>query len=344
MSIKMRRDGGVIGWDVGGANLKAVRVQGERVSCGIWQTPLWRQPDLAGTIAAAVAAARKELGDGRRHLVAFSGESADCFGDRASGVAFLAKQMRDCLGTAVSFYGLGGITTDFAAEPLQLAAGNWHAAATALVAVGEGGGLWVDIGTTTADIVPLTEPVAADDDFARLQKRTLVYRGIVRTPIMAVAAEVTVGGRVLPLVAENFADMGDVYCLLGRELGGEIGGNIEGADGEPRTALASARRLLRMVGRDYDRSLKDFCLRLADVLRRRFEGQITAHFPRNGRMGGRIITSGVGGFIAADWARDNRIESRLAAEVLFPQLSPRAQAVEVSKCAPAAALAWLAMR
>ena len=316
-----------MGWDVGGANLKAVRVDGGRVSCGVWETPLWRNSDLAPFIAAAL----RQLGGANRHLVAFSGESADCFTDRRQGVRQLMRQMQNLSGE-VRFYGFAGASED-ASEPLLLAAGNWYAAAKAL-SIGDGGGsLWVDIGSTTTDIVSLTTSPAPADDFTRLRSRSLVYRGIVRTPIMAVAREITMAeGETLPLVAEHFADMGDVYSLLGFSLDGIT------ADGRPRDAASCARRLLRMVGRDYRPSLRRFCLALAEALRERFEGQITAHLPPTRR----VIGSGIGSFIVRKWAA-GRAEYVDAAKILFPYLD-EAQAAEVSKHAPAAALAWLATR
>ncbi len=326
----------VIGWDIGGAHLKAARLEGESLRYGCWQTPLWRNPD----ISSALNLARNHLGEADGHLVAFSGESADCFKDRRLGVAELASQFSAVIGEA-RFYTIRGEAKTYKnCELPDLAAANWHAAATALAEnLGDAAAeaLWLDIGSTTTDVV-CPGDFSPMDDFARLKSRNLLYRGVLRTPVMAVTREVKMGGVSLPLVAEYFADMGDVYCLAGRRLEGES------ADGQPRDEESCARRLLRMVGRDYEPRLRPFALELAATLRKNFESQlkegIATHVTAKKRL---VIASGIGDFIAEEWAGSRGMECAPLAGILLPFLS-RAQSKEASKHGPAVALAWLASR
>jgi (4-(4-[2-(gamma-L-glutamylamino)ethyl]phenoxymethyl)furan-2-yl)methanamine synthase len=74
--------------------------------------------------------------------------------------------------------------------------------------------------------------------------------GIVRTAVMAVAQSAQDDGKEVGLMAEYFATMADVYRLTG-ELN-ELHDQTETADGAEKTIPASAKRLARMIGCDYD--------------------------------------------------------------------------------------------
>ncbi|NCU86073.1 MAG: tetrahydromethanopterin biosynthesis protein, partial [Betaproteobacteria bacterium] len=80
-------------------------------------------------------------------------------------------------------------------------------------------------------------------DGDRLAVRELVYRGIVRTPVMALAHHVDWQGQMRPLMAEHFATSADVFRLTG-DLD-EAADAYPAADGGAKTPLESARRLAR---------------------------------------------------------------------------------------------------
>ena len=111
----------------------------------------------------------------------------------------------------------------------------------------------IDIGTTTSDLIPLDSGrVAARgrNDTERLQTGELVYAGVRRTPICALATELPLRGIPTGLAAELFASTLDVYLILG-EIESEPA-NLSTADGRPATADAARDRLARMVGADRD--------------------------------------------------------------------------------------------
>ena len=73
--------------------------------------------------------------------------------------------------------------------------------------------LLVDAGTTTTDLIPIKAgKVAARGatDAERLTEGELLYTGVVRTPVMAVAHSAPFRGRVQKIAAERFATMADV--------------------------------------------------------------------------------------------------------------------------------------
>jgi (4-(4-[2-(gamma-L-glutamylamino)ethyl]phenoxymethyl)furan-2-yl)methanamine synthase len=132
----------------------------------------------------------------------------------------------------------------------SIASANWHASASFLAA-SFGDGLFVDIGSTTSDLITLHQGRPASrgyTDAERLQSEEMVYTGVVRTPVMAVARHLPFAGEWQRLAAEHFATMADVYRLSG-ELPEEYDMS-DTADGAGKTEEDSARRLARMVGRD----------------------------------------------------------------------------------------------
>jgi probable H4MPT-linked C1 transfer pathway protein len=113
--------------------------------------------------------------------------------------------------------------------------------------------LFVDIGSTTTDIVPIRDgklAVRGHSDYERLACEELVYTGIVRTPVMALADRIPFDGNWIAPMAEYFATTADVYRLTG-ELP-EGADQLPAADNGGKTVRDSARRLARMVGRDFE--------------------------------------------------------------------------------------------
>lgn len=240
-----------IGWDVGGAHLKAARVTGDHVAQAVQvPCPLWQG---IAHLEAAIREAQKTVGESARHAITMTGELADVFTTRAEGVAEITACMRRMLAGGIAVYAGRASFVPAEAAPAyveDIAAANWHATAN-LCARKWRDGILIDIGSTTADIIPFRDGclfAAGYDDTSRLVSRELVYTAVVRTPVMAVARDALFGGVRVPLMAEYFATMADVYRLTG-ELPAAIDQDAT-ADGRGRTKDESAARLARMIGRN----------------------------------------------------------------------------------------------
>jgi probable H4MPT-linked C1 transfer pathway protein len=241
----------VIGWDIGGANVKLARVEDGRVM-QVAQIPC---PVLAdrSKFDQALAEGLKLCPPGARHAVTMTGELSDVFADRAEGVAHLVALMRKVTGDRTLFYGgrAGFLDAERAIERWRdVASANWHAGAT-LTASHCAEGLFVDTGTTTTDLIPIkTGGVAAygTTDGERLTEGELVYSGAVRTPVMAVAQAAPFQGLMQRIAGERFAIMADIYRLTG-DLP-EDADPYAAADLRGKTVPESAARLARMLGRD----------------------------------------------------------------------------------------------
>jgi len=250
----------ILGWDVGGAHLKAVLIESESGHVKVLQViqlpcPLWRGVD---TLVEAVQNILSQLQAQfhivpHHHAVTMTGELADIFADRNSGVLEIADIMSQLLPGRVRFYaGKSGFVAiaDVAFNTSHIASANWHASAS-LVARESGQGLFVDIGSTTSDLALFANhvpQVRGYSDAERMRYEELVYTGVVRTPLMAIASRISFDGEWVTLAAEHFATTADIYRLTGElDAAADL---ADTADGKGKSIEESARRLARMIGHD----------------------------------------------------------------------------------------------
>src|SRR5690606_36695508 len=136
------------------------------------------------------------------------------------------------------------------AIPMEVASANWHATA-ALVAGLKGNALFVDMGSTTTDIIAVRDSrveARGLTDAERLHNSELVYTGFVRTFPIAIGSEAPVRGRFVPLMNEYFASMSDIFRVLGALR--EEDDQHRTADNGEKTRPASIARIARLVGYD----------------------------------------------------------------------------------------------
>jgi len=275
-----------------------------------------------------------------------TGELSDVFPSRAAGVAYLVGLMRKATGEDTLFYSLrdGLIGADAVRAHWQdVASANWHASA-ALTAKLSGDGLLVDVGTTTTDLIPLKNGAPAArglTDGERLTEGELIYGGVVRTPVMAIAQEAPFKGRMQGVAAERFATVADVYRLTG-DLP-EDADPYPAADQRGKRLDESAGRLARMLGRDAEEA--DFIAwkALAHFFARRQLDQIEAAargLVEREALGPKapVIGAGCGRFLA------KRLSERLSRPYRdFAEMIDCApESVEMAaRCAPAVATALL---
>ncbi len=241
-----------IAFDVGGANIKAAHQAG---TARAMPFELWKRPDDLTRELRLFARAFPAFD---RVALTMTAELCDCYETKAGGVlAVLDATMDATDGRPISVWGVDRRFHDvraIRAEPSLAAAANWLALGeVAARLVPEGPGILIDIGSTTADLVPLADGLAhprGRSDFERLQTGELVYAGIRRTPLCSLATELPFRGVATGLAAELFASTLDIYLILG-EMAVDPS-DLSTADGRPATLEAARDRLARMVGSDRD--------------------------------------------------------------------------------------------
>lgn len=311
-----RFDGpGVIGWDIGGAHVKAcLHVAGQVRDVAQWLCPLWQGLQHLDAVLDQAVARWPQAVRGPQ-AVTMTGEMVDLFADRADGVARIALRLVERLGGPIRLYAGPGRWIDPAdagqiadAWPL-IASANWRATAQH-AAARLGRGLLVDIGSTTTDLIAFDRGAILGDsrsDRHRLASGELVYQGVVRTPLCALAPRIALQGEVLNVMHEFFATTADVYRLTG-ELDPEHDLH-PAADGAAKTLAATRARLARMVGCDVrdggDADWLAFAQAWRSAMLAELAGQAARVLQRHGLEAADTptVAAGCGAFLVPDLVR-----------------------------------------
>jgi probable H4MPT-linked C1 transfer pathway protein len=301
----------VIGWDIGGAHAKACLLQdGEVLDVAQWPCQLWLGMDrLAGALQAA-----RQRWDGlaaAQHAVTMTGEMVDLFADREDGVRQIAAELARALPTvsgAVHFFAgdtgwcrHGEVPDHWDA----IASANWLATARH-AALCTGTGLLVDIGSTTTDFIAFRNGrilTRCRTDAQRLASGELVYHGVVRTPLCAVAQRIAWRGNAHNVMNEFFATSADVYRLTG-ELNPAHDLQAS-ADNASKDLDATRQRLARMIGLDRRDGAPEDWLDLARSWRARQVGVLAGELRRVLEAHGlahdaQVVSAGCGDFLVPD--------------------------------------------
>jgi hypothetical protein len=331
----------IVGWDIGGVNTKAVRLEpggSGRAAPRALSAPLQMERDAAALTPTLRRLAAALGGGAVTHAVTMTAELSQAFRTKREGVAFVLDALEAAFpGQPVRVYTVDGRFLDpeaARARPLDVAAANWAATAR-FVGRAVPDCLLVDIGTTSTDIVPVVaaepSPVGRTDP-ERLLAGELVYTGALRTPVEAVARVVPLWGGHCPLAAEAFALMGDVYLWLGALEGADY--SVRPPDGRPATREFAGERLARAVCADAEMLDEEAVGAIARALA---EAQVESVLAGMRRVLarhpdiGRAVVTGLGAFIAAEAARRTDLE-----------VVPLADRIGgAARMAPAAAVAWL---
>ncbi len=338
----------IIGWDIGGAHLKAARAKDGMIVAAVQiACPLWLG---LGELDRAFAEAAAMIGTAPLNAVTMTGELSDAFATRAEGVAGVAAITQRLLAPerAVFYASRAGFVEGdrAAAHAGDIASANWHASA-ALAGARLHEALFVDIGSTTTDIIPIADGKPRSRGFSdgdRLAHGELVYTGLGRTFLMAGPNHVPFAGRLTTLMNEWFADMADVHRILGQlPPGADM---MEPPDGREKTVAASRARLARMIGRDADEADEAAWKRLAQFFA---EAQLRSIMDAAALVLSRGLIGEEAPVVGAGAGRD--AAARLAARLERPyvafetliEATPDARE-RAADCAPAAALALIAVR
>lgn len=299
----------VLGLDIGGANLKAARSDGQAATIAF---PLWRQPDkLTGGIIELMLRVPHQ----GTVAVTMTGEICDCFPNKQAGVRHILEALERALPNASLFIwrndGKWASLQHAKDDPLPVASANWLASATyAGRYLAEGAGWFFDLGSTTLDMIPMQDgkPVPqGKTDLERLRAGELAYLGASRTPITSLVQQMEIEQESVTMAAEFFATIDDVLLVL--EFVSEDAHDHQTADGKPRTREHAMKRVARMVCADPEElgveNLHSICEQIMLAFRLKIkscaESAHARHPQLHSRPWGGMIMAGSGeGFLAEE--------------------------------------------
>lgn len=333
------------GYDIGGAHLKVALLDNgapvavEQIACTLWRGV----DELTKALDTAFAITRQA----DRHAVTMTGELADVFPDRYTGVARISEICVAKFGPGTQFW-MGprgfGSADDALLHDGDVASTNFLATA-AICARRLRDGLLIDMGSTTTDIIPFTDgqPMPRGvTDADRLRSGELVYTGLTRTTVMAVTTQALFQGTWQTLARDPFATMADV-----RRITCDLPEGVDlhtTQDGRGTSEEESCARLARCFGRDVatgeDPDWAAAARFIAELqVRSIHDGalQVLSAAPPRGPMS--VVAAGIGERIALEVAR--RLD--LPAVSFGAALKvARPWQLAVTRNAPAVAIALLA--
>ena len=249
----MSKVGNILGLDIGGANIKLSTSDGQYVRTIVFS--MWSQySELANTISKLLGEYQNSHGTPQALAITMTGELADCFQSKCDGVVHISNAVLEAAQgiDEIWFYKTGGdwcTARDAESQWPTLAASNWHAMAQYCgQAIPKGTHIVVDIGTTTTDIIPLSNgkvATEATDDISRLQQGQLVYCGVERTSLSSLVSDLLIDGIVTPVARELFATTLDTFLLTGEIP--ERPSDRNTADGHSVSKEAAHRRIARLI-------------------------------------------------------------------------------------------------
>jgi len=264
----------VLGFDIGGANTKAVIVSVkngklESAKVAVEYFPVWKQPQ---ELTAVLLKLKKQLGVHKANGlgVTMTAELSDVYSTKREGV----QQILGCVKKAFLDEPIYVLNTDAEMvkyslakkSPLSVAAANW-AATGWFVSQCIKDCVVIDVGSTSASIIPIINgKVAAKGktDLDKLMCGELVYTGSLRTNVATIVHSIPIKGGVASVSSELFALSGDVHLILGNITEQQY--TSETADGRGKTLAEALARLARVVCADNEMLTKQEIINMAQYI------------------------------------------------------------------------------
>ena len=320
----MNRDAPIIGIDIGGANTKIASLDTHVAE--LHYIPMWKDTSLPKKLT-EIAQRLSPLKLG----VVMTGELADCFSDKEQGIRFIMDAVDAAFPNALYLNNKGEFIKA-SGDIRSLAAANWTA--SALVAGKEEDCIFVDLGSTTTDLIPVKNgrPLAQETDFKRLGRHELLYRGILRTNITALMNRIELGSIQYRLSSEFFAQTADAHLLLGNIKPEDY--TCDTADGSDKSQEDAARRLARVVCADTseldNKEIMIIASQIYETQRDELAESMNILASKHGINN--IVGAGLGEFLIKDAARHAGLTCTLLSDIY---------GTAISKVFPAYAVAYL---
>jgi hypothetical protein len=319
----------ILGLDIGGANTKAASAEGKYAKSVY--LPLWKNSPLEKVLKRINAEQKPEA-----VAVVITGELADIFTSKIEGLERIMTAACRAFSCPVYFWGHDGFVENDIINPtnttsivdmvnttdiLHIAAANWSASA-GLLAREIGDCLFVDMGSTTTDLIAIkSRSLAAKTDFLRLASGELVYMGLLRTSLACILPVARIRGHHVPLAPELFAIIADARLVLGHiDLDRYT---CDTADGKDKSRSSSLRRLTRSVCADLEEIGESGAMAIAEQACTEQKRTLTEAMERQSERHGleRVAAAGIGEWLIAEAANTLGMECILLSELYGSRIS-----------------------
>lgn len=253
----------IIGWDIGGANIKATKIiynQAKRKVESIKSTSsffaMWDKKQNPLTIIEEIY---QKLDGADYFAITMTAELADRFSSKIEGINFIINLFRDnYVEQKLYFYNnqaqlinIKKLQSENNLEKLMsLAAANWSVSA-AFAAEFKENFILFDLGSSTIDLIPVKNhkiAAAARTDVERLKAGELIYLGLLRSNLSNLVKKIPFQGQMVDVINEYFASTADLHLL--KDVIGLDEYTVSPADNGKKTKKAAKARIARMISLD----------------------------------------------------------------------------------------------
>lgn len=312
-----------VGLDIGGANIKAVKLKYVNGRVSVTNSireyfPIWirGRESLVPKLREIRERLRVRAGE---YVVSatMTAELSDIYRFKREGVEDIVNSVQKVYDDSanmffINVYGKLVSAKEALNDPLNIASANWAASGWYLSKLYKNC-ILIDIGSTTTTIVPIVNGkinVKGYNDPEKLAYGELVYLGVLRTNVVAITDKIPYKGLLARVSSEKFALSGDVFLVLGKIREKEY--TTETADGRGISFKECVERLSRIPCGDIEILSKQETIEIARYIYERAvfrifeallqvktrlisEGSVVEKFP--------IIVAGLGEFLAEEAAK-----------------------------------------
>jgi probable H4MPT-linked C1 transfer pathway protein len=251
----------VIGWDIGGANIKATYMEIEdekvfKIKTIVRYFPIWIEG--IESLPIILDELKREMSEASFDAIGLTmtAELSDVYETKREGV----NHVLDCIKEVFPKEQIFVLDTNSRLKSveearedyLKVASANWAGTAW-MVSKWVKDCILLDVGSTTTDIIPIIRGrimARGKTDLERLATGELIYTGALRTNVATIVKAVPVRGIMTRVSSELFALSGDVHLILGNISEDDY--KTETADKRGKTRKEALSRLARIVCADTD--------------------------------------------------------------------------------------------
>jgi probable H4MPT-linked C1 transfer pathway protein len=250
----------VLGLDIGGAYIKAGVVQvingkidfGESLSVynPIWRIGKEKIPEVLQEIYSNLISDGPFDGLG----VSITAELSDVFISKKEGIEYVVKSVNNLDNNLDPMFSNndGRMLGIEEAIPnyLSISGSNWASTAKILAQIFNKS-IFIDIGSSTADIIPIINHEIASlglTDTRRLATGELVYTGVLRSNIPSIVHSIPISNEIVEISSEVFALTADVHLIEGNISETEY--TVETMDGRGKSKEECITRIVRTICAD----------------------------------------------------------------------------------------------
>ncbi|MEM2897207.1 MAG: hydantoinase/oxoprolinase family protein [Candidatus Bathyarchaeia archaeon] len=265
----------VLGWDIGGANIKVACMESKnqklsKVEVFTEYFPIWKKGKEKLKEALESLKLKTRCLSPDLIGLTMTVELSDVYFSKKEGVNNVLETMEKIFPKkeikVLDVYG-GLLSIDKAKEsPLKVAAANWFATGWLASKLSKDC-IVVDTGSTTTSIVPVLDGrVAAKgrNDLEKLILGELVYTGALRTNLATIVSYIPLRGFSIPVSSEFFAQSGDVHLLLGNIRPEDY--SVDTPDGRGVSIIEASARIARVLCADLEMLSLDEIKRIANYI------------------------------------------------------------------------------